>query len=113
MTEKDFTKELMQKNGLLYPDEKRVLILKCNVFANREDLDRMEREISLKIKRDDGVIVLPNTLQFCALAAADEVYLMRDDMYQCDPKKAAECKKSNCYLNGGECMMTTRKEWRR
>ncbi len=31
--------------------------------------------------------------------------------YECDPKKATGCKKTACYLNGGECRLTHKKEW--
>ncbi len=31
--------------------------------------------------------------------------------YLCDPKKAITCKKTSCYINGGECRLTTRKDW--
>ena len=33
-------------------------------------------------------------------------------IYQCDPEKNAECKKTDCYINGGPCDKTTRKECR-
>lgn len=32
-------------------------------------------------------------------------------LYKCDPAKNTECKKTFCYLNGGECYQTTRKEY--
>lgn len=31
--------------------------------------------------------------------------------YECDPKKNKECKKTFCYMIGGECRMTTHKEY--
>ena len=33
-------------------------------------------------------------------------------IYPCDPEKNAECKKTDCYINGGPCDKTTRKECR-
>ena len=33
-------------------------------------------------------------------------------IYPCDPEKNAECKKRSCYINGGPCKKTTRKECR-
>jgi hypothetical protein len=33
--------------------------------------------------------------------------------YECDPKKNTECRKTGCYINGGECSHTTHKEYRR
>ena len=30
---------------------------------------------------------------------------------QCDPQKNEECKKTNCYLNGGECRYTRKTEY--
>lgn len=33
--------------------------------------------------------------------------------YPCDPKKAAGCPKTECFINGGLCEATTRKEWAR
>lgn len=34
-----------------------------------------------------------------------------DDLYLCDPEKNKECSKSYCYINGGECEHTTKKEY--
>lgn len=28
-------------------------------------------------------------------------------LYKCDPSKNKQCKKTNCYLNGGPCTNTT------
>lgn len=35
------------------------------------------------------------------------------DLYLCDPDKNTECKKTWCYRNGGECIHTVHKEYRR
>ena len=32
-------------------------------------------------------------------------------LYHCNPALAADCKKTNCFLFGGPCSMTPRKEW--
>lgn len=37
--------------------------------------------------------------------------MMCHKKYECDPKKAKGCKKTVCYLNGGECRLTHKKEW--
>lgn len=31
--------------------------------------------------------------------------------YECDPKKATTCHKTTCYINGGNCHLTTRESW--
>ena len=31
-------------------------------------------------------------------------------MYRCDPEKNPECKKTACYISGGPCMLTSKKE---
>ena len=31
--------------------------------------------------------------------------------YECDPEKNVACNKRACYLNGGDCYMTRRKEY--
>lgn len=31
-------------------------------------------------------------------------------LYRCDPEKNASCKKTGCYVNGGPCFMTSKKE---
>lgn len=33
--------------------------------------------------------------------------------YPCDPKKAVGCLKTECFINGGLCEATTKKEWAR
>ena len=33
------------------------------------------------------------------------------NVYICDPKKNYGCSKTHCYINGGECMLTTHKEY--
>ena len=32
-------------------------------------------------------------------------------LYRCDPEKNTECRKTACFLNGGPCMHTTKKEY--
>ena len=34
-------------------------------------------------------------------------------IYLCDPDKNTECKKTMCYRNGGECVHTVHKKYRR
>ena len=38
-------------------------------------------------------------------------YNVPSNVYICDPEKNNECSKTHCYINGGECMCTTRKEY--
>lgn len=33
------------------------------------------------------------------------------NLYKCDPTKNISCTKEQCYINGGECELTTRKEY--
>lgn len=33
-------------------------------------------------------------------------------LYPCDPEKNTLCKKTNCFMNGGECRRTTHEEYR-
>jgi len=32
--------------------------------------------------------------------------------YRCDPEKNKECRKTGCYINGGPCKRTSKKECR-
>ena len=89
----------------------RVLVVRCKAILAPKDFladkEAMERQL------ESGVVVLPNYYEFCCLAAADEIYIMHDDCFPCDPDKADGCKKTYCYRNGGDCRMTSRKEWSR
>lgn len=31
--------------------------------------------------------------------------------FECDPEKNRDCRKTGCYINGGECRLTTKKEY--
>ena len=33
------------------------------------------------------------------------------ELYECDPIKFKECKKTGCFMNGGPCHLTTYKEY--
>lgn len=35
------------------------------------------------------------------------------NLFECDPSKNTECKKGACFINGGECRMTTKKEFQK
>lgn len=35
------------------------------------------------------------------------------NLYECDPEKNTECRKTGCYINGGECRHTTHAEYAR
>ena len=57
---------------------------------------------------------LPEPYKGDATDSQDEstpVYL--SELYLCDPDKNTECKKTACYRNGGECIHTVHKEYRR
>lgn len=41
----------------------------------------------------------------------DNAKLRADELYDCDPEKNAECRKTGCYINGGECRHTTHAEY--
>lgn len=32
-------------------------------------------------------------------------------LYVCDPDRAVGCSKTGCFRSGGECRLTTKKEW--
>ena len=36
-----------------------------------------------------------------------------ENLYICEPDKNKECKKSDCFKNGGPCYMTTDKKFRK
>lgn len=38
--------------------------------------------------------------------------VMHDDLYLCDPEKNTQCRKTACYINGGECHLTSQKAYR-
>lgn len=37
---------------------------------------------------------------------------MYDDLYFCDPEKNTTCRKTECYIYGGECHLTSQKAYR-
>lgn len=39
-------------------------------------------------------------------------HLIQGKLFFCNPDKNKECKKSSCYRNGGDCMVTKREECR-
>ena len=92
-------------------EEKRVLVVKARQLLMEED----QRTIRRRLMRDleDGVVLLPSYLGFCCLVSADEVYVMQDDLFPCDPDKNDRCTKSNCYRNGGDCYLTNFEDYRK
>ena len=57
-----------------------------------------------------------SVLQFEFLCNTEKVAYEDEQMellgyIQCDPQKNEECKKTNCYLNGGECRYTRKTEY--
>lgn len=91
--------------------EKRVLVVKTRQLLSYGDR-RMVR-LTLLEELEDGVVLLPPTLEFCCLASADEVHVMQDDLYPCDPDKNDRCTKTGCYRNGGDCYLTKFEEYRK
>lgn len=92
-------------------EEKRVLVVKTEMLLSYED-QKMVRQV-LRDEMDDGVVLLPSYLEFCCLASADEVHVMQDDLYPCDPDKNDRCTKNSCYRNGGDCYLTKFEDYRR
>lgn len=92
-------------------EEKRVLVVKTRLPMIHEDM-RMVRQTLLD-ELEDGVVLLPPYLEFCCLASADEVHVMQDDLYPCDPDKNDRCTKTSCYRNGGDCYLTKFEDYRK
>lgn len=91
--------------------EKRVLVVKTMQLMSYEDQE-MVRQV-LREELEDGVVLLPSYLEFCCLASADEVHVMQDDLFPCDPDKNDRCTKNSCYRNGGDCYLTKFEEYRK
>lgn len=92
-------------------EEKRVLVVKTRQLMSQE-VRRMVRQ-SLLQELEDGVVLLPPYLEFCCLASADEVHVMQDDLFPCDPDKNDRCTKNSCYRNGGDCYLTKFEDYRK
>lgn len=92
-------------------EEKRVLVVKARRLMSPED-QRMVRHRLLQ-QLEDGVVLLPPYLEFCCLASADEVHVMQDDLFPCDPDKNDRCTKTSCYRNGGDCYLTKFEDYRK
>lgn len=92
-------------------EKKRVLVVKTKQLLSYED--RMGILRALLGELEDGVVLLPPYLEFCCLASADEVHIMHDDLFPCDPDKNDRCNKANCYRNGGDCYMTQFEDYRK
>lgn len=92
-------------------EEKRVLVVMSKFLLSPQDRESIRN--GLRDELEDGVVLLPPDLEFCCLVSADEVYLMHDGLFPCDPDKNTKCKKSGCYRNGGDCYMTQFEEYRK
>ena len=92
-------------------EEKRVLVVKTRQLLSYEDQE-MVRQV-LREELEDGMVLLPPSLEFCCLASADEVHVMQDDLFPCDPDKNDRCEKTGCYRNGGDCYLTKFEEYRK
>lgn len=91
--------------------EKRVLVVKADKLMSPE-ARKMVRQ-TLLWELEDGVVLLPPDLEFCCIASADEVHVMQDDLYPCDPDKNDRCTKNSCYRNGGDCYLTKFEDYRK
>lgn len=92
-------------------EEKRVLVVRTGMQLCGEDRKKIRQTLLEEL--EDGVVLLPPYLEFCCLASADEVHVMQDDLYPCDPDKNDRCTKSGCYRNGGDCYLTKFEEYRK
>ena len=92
-------------------EEKRVLVVKTRQLLSYEDRKTVQQKLLNEL--EDGVVLLPPYLEFCCLASADEVHVMQDDLYPCDPDKNDRCTKNSCYRNGGDCNLTKFEEYKK
>lgn len=92
-------------------EEKRVLVVKAKLLMSDEDQEEIRQTLLGEL--ESGVVLLPSYLEFCCLASADEVYVMQDDLYPCDPDKNDRCTKTSCYRNGGDCYLTKFEDYRK
>ena len=91
--------------------EKRVLVVKTGKLLSPEGRKMVRQTLLWEL--EDGVVLLPPYLEFCCLASADEVHVMQDDLFPCDPDKNDRCTKNSCYRNGGDCYLTKFEEYRK
>ena len=91
--------------------EKRVLVVKTDKLLSPEGRKMVRQALLWEL--EDGVVLLPPYLEFCCLASADEVHVMQDDLYPCDPDKNDRCTKNSCYRNGGDCYLTKFEDYRK
>lgn len=92
-------------------EEKRVLVVKTDKLMSPEVRKTVRQTLLWEL--EDGVVLLPPYLEFCCLASADEVHVMQDDLYPCDPDKNDRCTKTGCYRNGGDCYLTKFEDYRK
>lgn len=92
-------------------EEKRILVVKTSKQLSLEGRKMVRQTLLWEL--EDGVVLLPPYLEFCCLASADEVHVMQDDLYPCDPDKNDRCTKNSCYRNGGDCYLTKFEDYRK
>ena len=92
-------------------EEKRILVVKTSKQLSLEGRKMVRQTLLWEL--EDGVVLLPPYLEFCCLASADEVHVMQDDLYPCDPDKNDRCAKNSCYRNGGDCYLTKFEDYRK
>lgn len=67
--------------------------------------DRHRRNIG------DGSLIIPIAkFEECEGYAHTIKVPNKRPLYACDPRKNIDCSKSGCFIRGGECWMTTKKE---
>lgn len=55
----------------------------------------------------------PTQILFEMVRYAESRGLIKPNLYDCDPDKNQECRKTGCFRNGGECSQTFNPEYRR
>lgn len=50
---------------------------------------------------------------FKSLISHEEALVRLMNLYVCDPDKNTKCNKTECYLHGGQCQMTSNKDFER
>lgn len=91
--------------------EKQFLVVKTKQMLLPEDRLKVRRQLEREM--EGGVVVLPGYLEFCCVVSAEEVHIMHDDLFPCDPDKNDRCNKNNCYRNGGDCYLTQFEDYRK
>ena len=74
------------------------------------DEEKQAYETLLKIKDNE----IANLMRIIKLLTEDHIDLSGDKppcVYVCDPNKNTNCEKTGCFINGGDCFLTTEKRY--